>query len=587
MPVGRDANADTARDKLETPALCTIRVDNKDMKATVSEVTLDQFIDSHHVLKVRIKQIGTSDASRDVVDFSQFTAMLGKSIFANIKPQGGMVDQAKELEFVGIITEVSLDNTIDGLNSALITGLSPTIGMDGARRNAFYYDQSASDIISAVIGKHPITPGTVDSTSGVLKFCAQYGETDYDFVRRMASSRGLFAHYDGKKFNACKAGGSASEELVWRQSLGAFSLGLGTAQKEFAGQAFDYVQKQTIAQDSKSLPSQVALSQLSKTSSDASANIYKGSSAFPAQVPVPDSKTLDQTLEFARNRHLGRMVRAQGSSIIPKIGVGQCIKIKGMGGLDGQYWLKAVHHVFDESGKYHNTFEASPMDLAFPEEVPFLPLFSHLQSGLVTDNKDPDGMGRIKIQLPWSPDGTTVWVRVLSPDAGDQRGWFSLPEINDEVLVGFEHGSPDHPIVLGCLYNGKDKPAVASGDQLDSSKVMTKQFKTRNGNEVTFTDKDGSEKIVITQKGGDNTITLSLNPKSITIESKGDITIKGDKLKIEGSSVDIQASGNASMKANGNLDLQAGANLAAKGSANCNVEGSAMTVIKGGLVQIN
>jgi type VI secretion system secreted protein VgrG len=579
--------AESAREYLETPALCTIRVDSKDMTYTVSEVTLDQYIDAHHVLKVRIKQIGAADVSRDFHDPSSFAGFLGKSIFVGIKPHGGIVDASRELEFVGVITEVSLDNAIDGLNSVLITGHSPTIGLDGARRSAFFADQTASDMISAVIGRNAINAGTVESTSGQQKFCVQYGETDYAFVMRMAGSHGLFAHYDGKAFKAIKAGGSDAEELVWRQSLGSFSLGLGTAQKEFAGQAFNYEQKQTISQDSRSSGSQVALSQLPKTSSDASAQLYSALSASPTQVPVSDSKSLAQMVETRRNSGLGRMARATGECIIPKVGVGRCIKIKGMAQLDGQYWVKAVHHVFSESGKYHNTFEATPLDLAFPDSIPALPLFSHLQSGLVVDNNDPDALGRIRVKFPWCPDGMTWWVRLVSPDAGNQRGWFALPEVNDEVLVGFENGSPDNPVVLGCLYNGVDKPAVSSGDLLDSTKIMTKQFKTRNGNEITFTDKDGQEKIVITQKGGANTITLALDPKSITIESQGDITIKGDKLKIEGSSVDIKASGNATVKADGNLDVQAGGNLAAKATANCNLEGGAMTVVKGSMVNIN
>jgi type VI secretion system secreted protein VgrG len=572
--------------KLETPAKCRVRIDNKDIEHTISQIALDQFIDSHHVLKIRIKQVGMSQAAAEFDDPGKFTGYLGKSIFLNITPQGGVVDSSKELEFVGVVTQVSLESTIDGLNTVLLSAHSPTIQMDGARKNAFYYNMTASDIISSVVGKHAITAGSVTSTQPASEFMVQYGESDYAFVMRLAGNNGLFAFYDGNAFKAVKSSGGG-EELVWRQSLGGFSLGLGTAQFEHAGQSFNYVQKKVIDEDSSNSQSKVAYSQLSKISPDASANIFKGSSTSPIQTPMHDNKSLGQVVEVSRNSGLGRMILASGESIIPTVKIGQCVKIKGMGKLDGEYWGKVVRHVFDESGKYHNEFQATPLDLAFPDKVQNLQPISHVQSAIVTDNNDPDGLGRVKIKLAWSSDKDTAWARIVFPDAGNGRGWYAMPEVGDEVLVCFEAGDPRCPFVLGFLYNGVDKPPLAAGAHLDSNVVATKLYKTRNGNQITFTDKDGDEKIVVTQKGGDNTITLSLNPKSITIESKGDITIKGDKVKIEGSSVDLKASGNASFKADGNVDVQASGNLAAKASANCNLEGGGMTAIKGSIVNIN
>jgi type VI secretion system secreted protein VgrG len=586
MPIESSAKAKDELKKLETPAACRIRIDNKDTQHTISQIILEQFIDAHHVLRIRVKQVGMSQAQKEFDDPGKFTGFLGKSIYLNITPQGGVVDKSKELEFVGVITQVSLDSSIDGLNTVLITAHSPTIQMDGARKNAFYYNMTASDIISSVLGKHSVSSGGITSTPGTMEFMVQYGETDYAFIRRLASSNGLFSFYDGKDFKAVKSSGGG-EELVWRESLGGFSLGLGTAQFEHAGQSFNYVQKKVIDEDSSNSQSKVAYSQLSKTSPNASANIYKGSSTTPLQMPMHDNKSLGQSMEVARNSGLGRMIEASGESIVPTLRIGKCAKIKGMGQLDGEYWIKRIRHIFDESGKYHNEFGATPLDLAFPDEVKVLPPVSHVQSAIVTDNNDPEGIGRVKVKLAWSSDQDTAWARIAFPDAGKDRGWYSIPEVGDEVLVCFEAGDPRSPIVLGSLYNGIDKPPLAAGSHLDNDAVATKLFKTKNGNEITFTDKDGDEKIVVTQKDGDNTITLSLNPKCITIESKGDITIKGDKVMIEGSSVDLKASGNASFKADGNLKVEASGNLDAKGSANCNLEGGATTVVKGSIVKIN
>src|SRR3972149_536693 len=86
-------------------------------------------------------------------------------------------------------------------------------------------------------------------------------------------------------------------------------------------------------------------------------------------------------------------------------------------------------------------------------------LISGVVPGIVTNNQDPDGLGRVKIKFPWlSDDNETDWVRIATLMAGGQRGGFFLPEVGDEVLVAFEHGDINHPYVIGALWNGVDKP---------------------------------------------------------------------------------------------------------------------------------
>src|SRR5438270_13414067 len=85
--------------------------------------------------------------------------------------------------------------------------------------------------------------------------------------------------------------------------------------------------------------------------------------------------------------------------------------------------------------------------------------------GIVTDNKDPSKLGRVKLKFPvLSMDDTTDWVPVVMPGAGKNRGWFFIPEKDDEVLVLFEHGDIDRPLVVGSLWNGKDKPPAKNDD---------------------------------------------------------------------------------------------------------------------------
>jgi type VI secretion system secreted protein VgrG len=493
----------------------------------------------------------------------------------NIKPTGGMVDASRELEFIGIVTQVSLENSIDGLNTVLITGHSPTIGLDDSKKNAFFFDQSAGDIIGSTLRKHPITLGNVDSTKGVSKFAVQYRESDYELVMRLAYHSGKFAFYDGKEFSVVKASGSGAEELIWRETLGSFAFGLGTAAPEYNSVAYNYEQSKIFTQDSQSLPAQSSLPAMLKSSPDASKNIYKDSGYTVASRFIPDAQSLDEILQVEKNGSLGKMIQCQGYSIVPKVAVGHSVKIKGMSKLDGTFWVNAVSHIFDESGKYHNNFICTPVDTAFPSTRFNSQPFTDLQSAVVVDNDDPEKLGRIKVKFPWI-QSDTVWVRYLSFNDSQRGGWYCLPEINDIVLVGFEQGNAEMPVALGSLYDKNNSPDSKAVD----SKNDIRQFLTKGGSLIQIKDTSGSEEIKISMKDGKNSIVMQTSGPSITIESQGgDVTIKGK-------SISFEADQNVEIKAGGDFKAEGSNNLKLKGGIQSDLEGN-MVNVKGSLIKLN
>ncbi|MFH2034770.1 MAG: phage baseplate assembly protein V [Candidatus Zixiibacteriota bacterium] len=589
---------------LETSAICIIKIDNKELKSTISGIQLDQFIDRHHEMLLRVQQIGKATSDRDFDDPSTYTALLGKSISVNIRPEGGIVDEARELEFIGIVTEIQLDNSIDGLNNVIIAAQSPTISMDGAAKNAHYFDMTASDIIGSLVRNYAITVGTIDSSSVKFKFDTQYRETDFDYIMRLANGAGMFAYYNGKDFNLTKAKSSTSHDLKWRETLGAFKLGLGTAPIEFNSKVYNYEQKKIYQQDSKSLPEQSALSSISKTAPDASKKIYKDSGFSSAPKIVEDAQTLDKSLQNEKARAMGSMIRCTGQSIVPKISTGSCVKIIGMDKLDGQYWLQAVRHIFDESGKYHNIFVCTPLDIAYPSKIASYKTLPDTEKSItdaiqstkdevskkfvgvhvatVVDNNDPEKLGRIQVTYPWMDSQNTNWVRMAVPYAGSDRGWISIPEIDDEVLIGYEHGDTDHPIALGALYNNENKPPSDTGGEQNNVKI----FLSRGGNKIQITDEDGKEKIEISMKDGENQIVMDISGPTITIESKGDIAIKGANLSVEAKEeIKFEAQSDINIKG-ANITLEATANMKLKAGAQQSVEG-ALVAVKGNPIQLN
>jgi uncharacterized protein involved in type VI secretion and phage assembly len=188
--------------------------------------------------------------------------------------------------------------------------------------------------------------------------------------------------------------------------------------------------------------------------------------------------------------------------------------------------------------------------------------------GVVTNNQDPDKLGRVKVKFPWlSADHESNWARIACPMAGNGRGFFFLPEVDDEVLVAFEHGRVEFPYVVGSLYNGKDKPPGDNGD----GKNNLRSLKSRSGHTITLDDTDGKEKIQIVDAKEKESIVLDVSTNTITITADKDVTIesKNGKLVLKGAQgVEITSDqGPGKLKVAKDLDIEGGGQVNVKGSA--------------------
>lgn len=166
---------------------------------------------------------------------------------------------------------------------------------------------------------------------------------------------------------------------------------------------------------------------------------------------------------------------------------------------------------------------------------------------IVTDNQDPDQMGRIKVKFPTLPDAPeSTWARLGTPMAGQDRGWVTLPEVDDEVLVAFMHGDINHAVIVGALYNGTDTPPYANDDGDNNLRV----FYSRSGHKVTFDDSSGSEKIVLETCGGDVVITMDASEQSLTIEAAQNVIIEaGQSVEINCQDFTVSASMSVTIEA--------------------------------------
>ena len=195
-----------------------------------------------------------------------------------------------------------------------------------------------------------------------------------------------------------------------------------------------------------------------------------------------------------------------------------------------------------------------------------------VEIAIVTNVKDPDKLGRVKVcfpRLPGKPESD--WCRVAQPAAGAGRGFYWLPHVNDEVLIAFERGEAHRPYIIGSLWNGMDKPMQAAY----ADENTTVMIQTRSGHQITLDDKKDNEKIVIADKSGKRTLTFDVKNKKFLIEAKeGDVEIHAEKKivlhcedlevktkktgKIDiGTTFDLNVKDKASVKAGPQLNLKA------------------------------
>jgi uncharacterized protein involved in type VI secretion and phage assembly len=185
--------------------------------------------------------------------------------------------------------------------------------------------------------------------------------------------------------------------------------------------------------------------------------------------------------------------------------------------------------------------------------------------GIVTNNQDPDSLGRVKVKFPWLSDvDESAWARLAAPMAGKQRGVFFLPEVDDEVLVAFEHGDVRAPYVLGALWNGQDSPPVTNADGKNNVRIIT----SRSGHVVKLNDENGKETIEIVDKSKKNSVVIDTAKGTVTVTADQGITLSAANgtIKLDAQKVEIASSATTKLNAGSTMNVEASGTMTIKGS---------------------
>ena len=184
--------------------------------------------------------------------------------------------------------------------------------------------------------------------------------------------------------------------------------------------------------------------------------------------------------------------------------------------------------------------------------------------GIVTNNKDDEGLGRVKVRFPWlSNTDDSFWARIATPMAGNNRGAYFLPELDDEVLVAFEHGDVRFPYIVGSLWNGKDQAPANNTDGKNNLRLI----RSRSGHVIKLNDEDGKETVEIIDASGKNSIVIDTAHKTITITADADIVLAAAQgsIKLQAKTIEIRATADVTIGAKGKTNVTSIDDMVVKG----------------------
>lgn len=496
----------------------------------------------------------------------------------------------EETIFKGIIIKHNI-KIRENSSQLIIDCKDEAVKMSIGRKSKYFYESKDSDIIEELISNLGLEK-EVEATEHEHLELIQYNATDWDFMVLRAQANGKLCFVDDGTITVAKPNLDQAEveTIAFGATMLEFDAEIDARHqiKKVSSYAWNHSDQELLEIEAKnpsvSLNGNISASDLEAIIGLENLELRHGGAVTDKELQEwADAKWLFQQLAKVRGS-----VKFQG---IPSVKPNTILKLEGVGDrFNGNVYVTGVvHEIAEGNWTVSAQFGLNPEWFSETNAVNaqpaagLLPAISGLQIGIVSQlEEDPDGEDRILVQIPII-DNTEqgIWCRVASLDAGDSRGAFFRPEIEDEVIIGFINEDPNDAVVLGMLHSSaKPAPITATDDNHE------KGFITRSDMRIMFDDDKKSinistpagKLISLDEDAGtiviedDNSNVITIDSSGIVMESAGDIALKasGD-VTIEGTNVSIAAS----------------AEFKAEGSAGAEVSTSAIAVLKGSLVQIN
>lgn len=499
----------------------SVSIDGKRL-FTFKSLKLHQSINDHHSFELTLDL--EAGGNRYVHNLKDSAKWLGKKMTVRTKKSGAPA-------FLGVVTNVSLHRKNSDFGHILVSGYSTTYLLENGRNFHSWSDCTLDDIVKGLCTDAGVRMQVHSEYTETIDYICQYNESDFAFIKRLALQYNEWLYYNGTELIFGKPKLPEPVGLEFGTSLTSLDIGVQTLARPAKVFSYLAMHDQSLAEPT---PDNASSGQdiLGRNAFQASLDIFKK----PAnQYALPRINYSTEMRNYVRKKQEAEAAESHyviGRSEHTDLTVGSIVKLTSsflerVGSVTseslGQFIIIDITHTASEEGYYSNEFRAIPAVTHYlpPPDVD-MPI-AEPQMAKVTRNDDKLGHGRVKVQMNWQTGNmSTDWIRVMTPDGGSSdevrtnRGFVFIPEVGDHVLVGFRHGDPNRPYVMGSLFNGTTGAGGFAENHL-------KSIRTRSGHAIELNDSLSSLGITIKDRKG-NYIHINSYEDSIVVNAEKDIT---------------------------------------------------------------
>jgi type VI secretion system secreted protein VgrG len=527
-----------------------IIIDREEIKNCYFQINIEQKVAGHDTFEIICPKDALEEkGSYPMIDSRKY---LGKKIIIKFE------HHSKEVySFSGFITHIANNKGVRVTNSIILSGYSPTILLDQGSHCQSFEKLSLSNIIQKATNNFPkdlVEFKLKPNYTNEIPYSVQYKESYFEYIKRLAIRHGEWLYFNGREIVL----GRVSEDIITLDEVAdmfEYTLNMRLVPQNFAYLAYD-------ANAAKDINEATNRATKPNISNEFVQDGITFSEKFYQEIPTThfNHSLFDNPNDLRDVVQLQKSKRANvfylsGKSTKPDLRVGLLIKVAAY--LEGNYQklvpletyrIISIKKQYNGHGLYENSFEAVPHEITVPDYMneDAIPT-CQTQSAVVVDNNDPNGMSRIRVQFPWQKQmgEKSPWLRVVTPYAGGGKGQHILPEIGEEVLVGFENDNAEKPFVHGAMYHGEGK----SGHGGEGNFI--KSFQTATGIKLVMNDK---EKSLLLEDPSGNTIFM---------DGKGNIDVNAPKnfTITAGENIIYNAGNNIVVSAQKNVNIIAGQSL--------------------------
>ncbi|MCV6630740.1 MAG: phage baseplate assembly protein V [Flavobacteriaceae bacterium] len=473
-----------------------------------------------------------------------------------------------EIDFVGTITNISLAHEHGHEGDIILEGYSQSIKLEDAPSLHSWNDHSLGSIFEKLIQPSGLPAQIQPKIKRQIPYMCQFEESSFEFIRRLAAQYYEWLFWDGVKLVIGRPDYTRPVKLEYGPHLDNVRISIESRPHQF--EVYSYGDVDHHLTQNKTNNTIAGVNLLGHHAVRSSQELYRKPGRTHSQRSAIDRAWMDPYLEGKQGAAVADIHVLRANCSVQGLKLNSILKISSLRTGDkyqenepehyGEYRIIDIRHHAEVNGVYHCSFTAIPSGMEYLPKPDYKVPTAYPQLATVINNDDPRKQGRIKARFPWQ-DGSqdTDWIQVMTPDAGSSdvieknRGQLFIPEMGDQVMIGFRYGDPMRPFAMGSMYHGENSIGGGPNNHI-------KSISTRSGHTIQFNDDTKEQGITITD-ASNNVIFIDTRNSSIRISAPENIEIEAKNISITASENISQNAQNIQTAASENIGISAGENI--------------------------